>query len=62
MCCDQDDYQRDFHFSMMNHVIDKLANTITLFVTVPPPQRPAVTMAMDGSRPLQRSVCVLMLD
>lgn len=37
VCCDADDCQKEFSSSVMNLVIDKYANTITLFVTVPPP-------------------------
>ena len=37
VCCDAEDVSRDFDQSLMNKVIDKYANTITLFVTVPPP-------------------------
>ncbi len=37
VCCDAEDITKDFEKSTMNKVIDKYANTITLFVTVPPP-------------------------
>lgn len=37
MCCDAGDVEREFRDSDMNHVIDKYANSITLFITVPPP-------------------------
>ena len=37
VCCDSVDATLQFEDSLMNKVIDKYANTITLFVTVPPP-------------------------
>ena len=40
MCCDAEDLERNFQESAMNRVIDKYANSITLFVTVPPPAPP----------------------
>lgn len=36
MCCDPDDYKKDFESSGLCRVIDKHANTITLYVTIPP--------------------------
>ena len=36
MCCDPKDFCRDYQSSIMNRVIDKFSNTITLLVTVPP--------------------------
>ena len=38
MCCDPEDFCRDYQHSIMNRVIDKFSNTSTLLVTVPPPQ------------------------
>ena len=37
VCCDAEDMEREFQQAAMNRVIDKYANCISLFVTVPPP-------------------------
>ena len=39
MCCDAEDYTRDFLSSEMYKVIDKHANSILLYITVSPPPR-----------------------
>ena len=39
VCCDAEDYTRGFQSSEMYRIIDKHANSILLFVTVPPPPR-----------------------
>ena len=39
MCCDPDDFERDFGSSEMYQVIDRHANSILLYITVPPPPR-----------------------
>ena len=37
MCCDAEDLSKDFTSSEMYQVIDKHANELLLFVSVPPP-------------------------
>lgn len=37
MCSNAEDFEREFLSSLMNSVIDKYSNAITLYVTVPPP-------------------------
>ena len=39
VCCDEDDYERDFQNSKMRHVLECHANTIKILVTLPPPPK-----------------------
>ena len=53
VCCDPEDFEREFGSSEMYRVMDKHANSILLFITVPPPPRKAVRVQQQQQQQLE---------
>ena len=49
VCCDAEDFQKDFQDSLMVNVLERHANTINILITVPPPRPPLASKARSLS-------------